>query len=141
MKDESCNIVVEDTVVKEVWRRHMERLMNFENIWDGNVKCEVEEGLRCLLSPNEFEEALKQCSQGKAAAPSGVVVELMAASGRLGMEWMTVLGNSILDEDRIPSDWSLSALVPLFKGKGDPLVCGSYRAIKLLEHAMKDEGI
>ena len=53
--------------------------MNFENIWDGNVKCEVEEGLRCLLSPNEFEEALKQYSQEKAAGPSGVVVELMAA--------------------------------------------------------------
>ena len=28
-------------------------------------------------------------------------------------------------------------LLPVFKGKGDPMECGSYRAIKLLEHAMK----
>ena len=30
-----------------------------------------------------------------------------------------------------------SILVPVYKGKGDPLVCGSYRAIKLLEQPMK----
>ena len=30
-----------------------------------------------------------------------------------------------------------SILVPVYKGKGDPRVCGSYRAIKLLEQPMK----
>jgi len=30
-----------------------------------------------------------------------------------------------------------SLLVPVYKGNGDPVVCGSYRGIKLLEHAMK----
>ena len=34
-------------------------------------------------------------------------------------------------------DWRKSILVPVSKGKGDPLVCGSYRAIKLLEQPMK----
>jgi len=28
-------------------------------------------------------------------------------------------------------------MLPVFKGKGDPTECGSYRVIKLLEHAMK----
>ena len=27
--------------------------------------------------------------------------------------------------------------MPVYKGKGDPLECGSYRAIKLLEEAVK----
>ena len=27
--------------------------------------------------------------------------------------------------------------MPIYKGKGSPLVCGSYRAIKLLEQPMK----
>ena len=42
----------------------------------------------------------------------------------------------IVGQGRIPDDWS-SILLPVFKGKGDPMECGSYRAIKLLEHAMK----
>ena len=75
--------------------------------------------------------------QGKAAGPSGVVVEMMAAGGDLPVEWMTDLCNSIIAEGRIPTDWPKSTLVPLYKGKGDPLECGSYRAIKLLEQRMK----
>ena len=36
----------------------------------------------------------------------------------------------------IPTDWQNSILVPLFKGKGDPFECGSFRAIKILDQAM-----
>jgi len=28
-------------------------------------------------------------------------------------------------------------VLPIYKGKGDPMECGSYRGIKLLEHATK----
>jgi len=28
-------------------------------------------------------------------------------------------------------------VLPIYKGKGDPMECGSYRGIKLLKHAMK----
>ena len=28
-------------------------------------------------------------------------------------------------------------VLPIYKGKGNPMECGSYRGIKLLEHAMK----
>jgi len=28
-------------------------------------------------------------------------------------------------------------VLPVYKGKGDPIECGSYRGTKLLEHAMK----
>ena len=30
-----------------------------------------------------------------------------------------------------------SVVLPIYKGKGDPVECGSYRGIKLLKHAMK----
>jgi len=40
-------------------------------------------------------------------------------------------------EGCIPEDWKSSVILPIYKGKGNPMECGSYRGIKLLEHAMK----
>ena len=57
----------------------------------------------------------------------------MKAAGGFGSGGMTDLINNIVKEDCIPDDWRKSILVPVYKGKGDPLVCGSHRAIKLLE--------
>jgi len=34
-------------------------------------------------------------------------------------------------------DWKSSVVLPIYKGNGDLIECGSYRGIKLLEHAMK----
>ena len=50
---------------------------------------------------------------------------------------MTDLINNIVKEGCILDDWRKSILVPVYDGKGDPLVCGSCRAIKLLEQPMK----
>ena len=47
------------------------------------------------------------------------------------------LFKDILFKDKLPEEWMLSWLVPIFKGKGDPLNPNSYREIKLLEHALK----
>ena len=74
---------------------------------------------------------------GKAAGPTGVVSEMMKASGGYGSRWMTDLINNIVKEGCMPDDWRESILVSVYKGKGDPLVCGSYRAIKFLEQPMK----
>ena len=50
------------------------------------------------------------------------------------------LCNVIVKEDCIPEDWKSSVVLPIFKGTGDLMECGSYRGIKLLEHAMKVVG-
>ena len=44
---------------------------------------------------------------------------------------------SLVAQGRIHDDWKSSIFLLVFKWKGDPMECGSYRAIKLLEHAMK----
>ncbi|XP_063613088.1 uncharacterized protein LOC134786444 [Penaeus indicus] len=37
----------------------------------------------------------------------------------------------------MPTEWDLSDLFTIYKRKGDPLDCGNFRGIKLLEHVMK----
>jgi len=51
--------------------------------------------------------------------------------------WILDLCNGIVKEGSIPEDCKSSVVLPIYKGKGDPMECGSYRGIKLLEHAMK----
>ena len=61
----------------------------------------------------------------------------MMASGGFGTRWTTDRINTIVKEGCIPDDWRKSILGHVYKGKGDPLVCGSYIAIKLLEQPIK----
>ena len=79
----------------------------------------------------EVAAAIKGLKMGDAAGPNDVVSEMMKAAGG-----MTDLINNIVKK-AIPEDLRKSILVPVYKGKVDPLVCGSYRAIKLLEQPMK----
>ena len=75
---------------------------------------------------------------GKVSEPSGVFAEMMIAEKEFRIEWLTDLCNDIMgSEGKTPTDWKRSSLVPVYKGKGDPLECGSYQAIKLLEQARK----
>ena len=50
---------------------------------------------------------------------------------------MLQLCQQVLDGKGIPDEWKTSVVVPIFKGKGDVMNCGSYRGVKLLEHSMK----
>jgi len=61
---------------------------------------------------------------------------MIQATEGIGTQWLLDLCNGIVKGDCIPEDWKSSVILPIYKGKGDPIECGSYREIKLLEHAM-----
>ena len=64
----------------------------------------------------------------KATGLSGLVAEIIQATVDIGTQWISDLCNGIVKE---------SVVLPIYKGKVDQMECGSYRGIKLLEHAMK----
>ena len=106
-----------------------------ENNWDGEVDCPEVMGSHCLISEEEVAAAIKGLKIGKAAGPTGMVSDMMKEAGGCGSRWMTDLINNIVKEGCITDDWRKSILVPVYKC--DPLVCGSYIVIKLLEQPMK----
>jgi len=89
------------------------------------------------ITIEEVEKAIKRMKNGKATGHTEVVSEMFKASGEVGLSWIRDLTNLIVTQECIPKDWCNSILVPVYKGKGDPMDCGSYRAVKLLEHTMK----
>ena len=74
---------------------------------------------------------------GKAAGPSGIVVEIIKAAGDTGATMIRDLATAIIRDGKVPTDWEQNFIVCLYKGKGDALDRGNYRGLKLTEQAMK----
>ena len=89
------------------------------------------------ISKDEVRTAMKRMKSGKAVGPDGIPVEAWKCLGEMAVEFLTRLFNKILESERMPEEWRLSVLVPIFKNKGDVQSCGNYRGIKLLSHTMK----
>ena len=72
-----------------------------------------------------------------ATGPSGVALEMILALQQHIVAHLEKLANNIVAEGKFPEDWNLSHIINCFKGKGGPLVMGSYHGLKLLDHIMK----
>ena len=82
-------------------------------------------------------KAITMMKTGKAAGPSGIVAEMLKASGDTGARLVADLANDMVRNGVIPSDWEDSFIINIYKGKGDALERGDYRGLKLLDHVMK----
>ena len=77
-----------------------------------------------LINEKEVEEAIKVMKAGKAGGPSEMVGKMLKAAGKKGIKRLTELCNQVVREGAIPREWELSTLIPISKGKGDPMQCG-----------------
>ena len=82
------------------------------------------------------KKAISKMKSGKAAGPSGIVVEMIKAAGDTGATMIRDLTTAIIPDGKVPTDWEQSFIVCLYKGKGDALDRGNYQGLKLTEQAM-----
>ena len=115
----------------------MEKIINEENEWDHMVETDLVEGPVEKVAGNEIVEGMQKMKSGKATGPSEVSVEMIIASGEIGVKVLMELCQRVLNGRGMPDEWKASVIVPIFKGNGDVMSCGSHREMKLLEHAMK----
>ena len=134
----NCDGGLEEDRLMEVWRAHYDVLSNEEFTWDRDGLTDVCPvcGPSERISVLEVDAAISKMKQGKSGGPTGLVSEMLKNSGETGTLWMTDVCNAVVKDGKIPEDWR-SWMGNAYKGKGDALAYGSYRGIKLLEHAMK----
>ena len=84
-----------------------------------------------------MKKAIDEMENSKAASSTGIVAEMLKASGDIGVNLITKLINAIIRETSVPDEWLKSVMVNIYKGKGDAFVQGNYRGLKLLDHGMK----
>ena len=138
-KNSDGKIVLEEDRLMEVWRAHYDVLSNEEFSWDREGLTDVSPvcGPSERISVFKVDAAIGEMKQGKPGGTTGVVSETLKAAGETGTLWMTDVCNAVVEDGKIPEDWSRSWMVNVYKGKGGALACGPYRSIRLLEHAMK----
>ena len=89
------------------------------------------------VARDEIVEAIQRMKSGKATGTSEVSVEMIVASGEMGVKVMMELCQRVMDSRGMPDERKTSVIVPMFKGEGDVMSCELYKGVKLLEHAMK----
>jgi len=67
---------------------------------------------------NSVRAVLKKMKRHKAPGFSGLVAEMIQATGDIGTQWILDLCNEIVKEGSIPEDWKSSVVLPIYKGKG-----------------------
>ena len=74
----------------KIWKEHMKKIMNEENEWDRMVETDVVKGPVEKVARNEIVEAIQSMKSGKATGTSGVSVEIIVASGEIGVKVMCI---------------------------------------------------
>jgi len=137
IKDGDGAILTEEEKIKKRWKDYFHELLNVENERDELSEGSPREGPIENITIEEIKAAMKKMKRKKAAGPSELSIDMLDALGDAGPEMVVQLMEKIWREEKIPSDWENSEIVPIYKQKGDPLECGNYRGIKLLEHLLK----
>lgn len=80
----------------------------------------------------EIEKHIKRLKNGKSAGSDLVINEYIKYSAKQLMPLYTKLFNRIMCERRVPKNWLVGLIVPIYKNKGDRQDCNNYRGITLL---------
>ena len=130
MKNDAGEMSMSDDSKQKAWLEHYQRLLTAEFDWDPNHLSD-ESPVEGPPIPITIDLVKKAISQMKAApGPSGIVVEMIRAAGGMGASMIRDLAAAIIHDGKVPSDWEQSFIVCLYKGKGDALERGNYRAGK-----------
>lgn len=137
IKDDQGSVLADDDRINERWAGYFEKLLNEENprkvLEDGTPNLGATPGITRV----EVEKALKKMKSGKAIGPDGIPAEAWKSLGPEGIDVVWDLMQKVYIQERMPTEWRNSVIIPIFKEKGDIQDCGNYRGIKLMSHTMK----
>ena len=124
----------------ERWREHFSELLN-----PVKPPCDLPAFSSAAREPHalnldppsiaDVQKALKCMKNNKTPGEDGIPSEMFKSSPTLLCR-LTDLFVRVWTTKTFPKDWKVSVLVPLYK-KGDKAICGNYRGISLINHAIK----
>ena len=95
----------------EVWKVYMERMVNEESDWDGNVEGDPVEGQLYCISRDKVVQTLNKMKTGQASGPLDLSLDLIATSREVGIQVMLELCQGVLDRLGMPAEYVLYIVV------------------------------
>nr|XP_017217279.1 PREDICTED: uncharacterized protein LOC108194853 [Daucus carota subsp. sativus] len=143
IKDESDRVLLHDGDITARWGRYFSELFNAAR--GRGIVCDQaivhvpdnDVGASQDITVAEVRAALCMMGKGKTVGLDEIPIEVWQCLAEQGVRWLTALFNVIFRTSRMPREWRLSVVVPIYKNKGDVQSCSNYRGIKLLSHTMK----
>ena len=130
IKDNNGRLITESKEVLRIWAANFKELLN----GNGAASClelpssvrrevEVEE-----IGWDEMQTAMHKMKKGKATGAGEVRLQMLEMAGEVGGKWTGRLLNVCMKDGRIPNEWRMGLIVPIWKRKGDVHDPGQYRA-------------
>lgn len=139
IKSENGTILTtkEDTIKR--WKEYFQSLLEGQGEQDRLIQVEENELERQpgnVIETGAIDTSIRRLKRGKAAGHDGITAEMLKSMGERGQELLAKICNLAWKEAKIPEDWKVGVVVPIFK-KGDKRECNNYRGITLLSIASK----
>ena len=128
VRDENGTLKVKGMEVMERWRS-FSSLLNETNEYRLEEEDKAEELIRGVTE-QMVEQALKSMKVGTGAI--WVTSDLIKAAGATGVKVPFQIYESTEQEGRVPEQWAKSYTIPVYKGKGDVLMVGKHKGVRLL---------
>ncbi|GAA6094295.1 uncharacterized protein LOC124628743 [Tachysurus ichikawai] len=139
VKDSDGNLTATEANCLERWKEHFSLFLQHgtspadptislaANAAAPSVACSTSP-----VTPEEVRAALGKLNNRKSPGICAITAEMLKSGGESIVEWLTRIFNKVWETERLPSDWTRGVILPLWKRKGDRLVCGNHRGITLL---------
>ena len=113
VKDDVGNVLVDHGEIRNAWRSYNEHLLNEAFPWHSDILEAVEpvQGPPPEIKNEWVKKAIDEMRNGKEAGSTGIVAEMLKASGDIGMNLITKLVNAIIRGTPFPDDWLKSVMV------------------------------
>ena len=110
VRNNQGELCLDDSERMKAWVEHYKSLLNVEFPWDEGALPDAPpvEGPPPPITDEMVIKALAKMKSGKAAGPSGIIVEMLKAAGSKGIVFLRELTKSVVKHGKIPEDWQMS---------------------------------
>ncbi|XP_071705055.1 uncharacterized protein [Rutidosis leptorrhynchoides] len=128
IKDEAGQSIVREHLIRKRWEEYFSSLFGSDRPErNGELHDEVREYQKnyfCTrITHEEVRTALRKMGRNKAVGPDQISIEAWRCLGDDGVRWLTNLFSTTFRSAKMPMEWRLSEVIPIYKNKGDAQIC------------------